>query len=118
MSNSTDSPPQQAPLPLGPSVGPLPASAPPRLAQLPPSAPPRLAQAPAPTAPALPVLLGSDSDEVFARPTFEVLYGVARAHLPEALRLSRVPREDVDDLVHDVVIAAHRRLDRYVPRVG
>lgn len=64
----------------------------------------------------VPVTLEDPS--AFAHPTFEVLYAVASAYLPEALRLLKVPAEDIDDLVHDVVLVAYRGLGRYEPNAG
>jgi RNA polymerase sigma-70 factor (ECF subfamily) len=56
--------------------------------------------------------------EALPHPSFEVLYAVARSYLPEALRLLKVPPDDVDDLIHDIVIIAHRGLDHYEPRAS
>src|SRR5262245_60320708 len=45
--------------------------------------------------------------------TLEGLYEVARSYLPEALPLIGVPRSDVEDLLHDIVIAAHEGIERH-----
>ena len=45
------------------------------------------------------------------RPSFEVIYAVARSYLPAALRALRVPPHEVDDVVHDIVLAAHEGLN-------
>jgi RNA polymerase sigma factor (sigma-70 family) len=50
----------------------------------------------------------------FVRPTFEQLYASARLWLPNELRRRGV-RGDVEDLLHDVVMIAHRRLERFDP---
>jgi RNA polymerase sigma-70 factor (ECF subfamily) len=47
------------------------------------------------------------------RPTLEVVYAVASSTLPELLRHLRVPVHDVEDLLHNVVVAAHRNLGRF-----
>lgn len=122
MTNSTDAPPPE----------PIRHAAPPTATRAPPPSP-ELAPEPGSPDPAASgsqtadgdpqveteaVLEDDPDDDALARPSFEVLYGVARSYLPDALRLSRVPREDVDDLVHDVVLVAYRGLDRYVPKVG
>jgi RNA polymerase sigma factor (sigma-70 family) len=49
------------------------------------------------------------------RPTREIVYEVARTHLPETLRLLRVPQQDVDDMVHAIVEIAYKTLDQYDP---
>jgi RNA polymerase sigma-70 factor (ECF subfamily) len=48
-------------------------------------------------------------------PTFAELYDVARAHLPERLQYLKVPPEDVEDVVHEVVLIAYGKLDTYKP---
>jgi RNA polymerase sigma factor (sigma-70 family) len=50
----------------------------------------------------------------FVRPTFEQLYTIARGWLPAELRRLGV-LVDVEDLLHDVVIIAHRRLEHFDP---
>lgn len=49
------------------------------------------------------------------RPTRAVIYAVAQTYLPETLRLLRVPRQDVDDMVHAIVEIAYKHLDQYDP---
>jgi DNA-directed RNA polymerase specialized sigma24 family protein len=46
-------------------------------------------------------------------PTLEVVYAVAYSFLPEALRRRRLPVHDVEDLIHDVVLVAQRKLGRF-----
>jgi RNA polymerase sigma factor (sigma-70 family) len=48
--------------------------------------------------------------------TFEELCVFALARLPDQLRRLRVPAADVGDVVHDVVLVAHPKLDRFQPR--
>jgi RNA polymerase sigma-70 factor (ECF subfamily) len=55
-------------------------------------------------------------EEDGAPPSFELLYAVARSHLPEALRLSRVPPDDIEDIVQDAVLIAYQGLPRFAPR--
>jgi RNA polymerase sigma-70 factor (ECF subfamily) len=50
-------------------------------------------------------------DAALTRPSFDVLYAVARSYLPGALRLLKVPRHEIDDLLHDIVLAAHESLN-------
>jgi RNA polymerase sigma factor (sigma-70 family) len=61
-------------------------------------------------------------EAALTHPSFEVLYAVARSYLPDALRLLKVPRHEIDDLVHDIVLAAHESLNlrgrRLVPVGG
>lgn len=45
------------------------------------------------------------------RPSFAVLYAVARSYLPAALRYLRVPPHEIGDFVHDIVLAAHESLN-------
>ena len=51
----------------------------------------------------------------FVRPTFEQLYSDVRRWLPNNLRRLGVDRFDAEDLLHDVVMIAHRQLDRFDP---
>lgn len=57
---------------------------------------------------------GYVSPAAFVRPTFEQLYTSARGWLPAELRRLGVI-VDVEDLVHDVVLIAYRRLERFDP---
>jgi RNA polymerase sigma-70 factor (ECF subfamily) len=50
-----------------------------------------------------------------ARPTLAEVYAVARSQIPDALRLLHVPPGDADDILHDIVIAAHNGLERFDP---
>src|SRR5580698_3709385 len=59
-----------------------------------------------------------EEGEATVRPSFELVYAVARSYLPEALRLSRVPPEDIDDIVQDAVLIAYQALPRFSPRAG
>jgi RNA polymerase sigma-70 factor (ECF subfamily) len=59
----------------------------------------------------------SPSPAILAHPTPEVVYAVACAYLPDALRLLRVPPGDADDILHDIVLAAYSGLDRYDPEL-
>ncbi len=52
-----------------------------------------------------------------ARPTLTELYAVACAALPDTLRRLRVPPCDVDDVLHDIVLAAYGALDRFDPEL-
>ena len=45
------------------------------------------------------------------RPSFAVIYAVARSYLPDALRFLKVPPHEIGDLLHDIVIAAHEGLN-------
>src|SRR5438874_198462 len=59
----------------------------------------------------------SPTPAILAHPTPEVVYAVACAYLPDALRLLRVPPGDADDILHDVVLAAYSGLERYDPEL-
>jgi RNA polymerase sigma-70 factor (ECF subfamily) len=51
----------------------------------------------------------------FVRPTFEQLYRDVCRWLPDDLRRLHVDPSDAEDLLHDVVMIAHRQLDRFDP---
>lgn len=51
----------------------------------------------------------------FVRPTFEQLYASVRRWLPHELRRLGAPDADAEDLLHDVVLIAHRGLDHFHP---
>src|ERR1700677_1272216 len=50
--------------------------------------------------------------------SFDLVYAVARAHLPGSLRLWGVPPEDIDDLVQDAAMIASEGLPHFTPRCG
>lgn len=50
--------------------------------------------------------------------TFEGLYTVARAYLLARQRSFRVSAGDMEDIIHDTVLVAYRKLDRYEPPAG
>jgi RNA polymerase sigma-70 factor (ECF subfamily) len=54
----------------------------------------------------------------FVRPTFEQLYSDVRRWLPNDLRRLGLDRLDAEDLLHDVVMIAHRQMDRFDPNAG
>jgi RNA polymerase sigma-70 factor (ECF subfamily) len=51
----------------------------------------------------------------FVRPTFDQLYRDVRRWLPKDLRRLGVDRLDAEDVLHDVVLFAHRQLDDFDP---
>ncbi len=53
-----------------------------------------------------------------AGPSFESLYALARGSLPERLRLLKVAPEDIGDIVHEVVLIAHRKAGGYRPPIS
>lgn len=59
--------------------------------------------------------LPNPDTQALPRPTFDELYALARRHLPQPLlKLGALPG-DVDDIVHEVVLIAHGKLDTFVP---
>ena len=60
-------------------------------------------------------VLGTAVPDTPARPTLADLYAAARTCLPRHRRQLRGWAWDVDDVIHDTVLVAHRRIDAYAP---
>jgi RNA polymerase sigma-70 factor (ECF subfamily) len=56
-----------------------------------------------------------DREEALARPSFETLYRVAHASLPDMLRFLRFQPADVEDLIQDTILVATARIGAYTP---